>query len=210
MGAIDSVRIVKESLDAREKPVLYRVFSLELVSQKTDESLIEACDRTNTRYTAENPVRFEIRALQRHPEASSDLKAKSGEAITTRGDDVPRPIVVGYGPCGMFAALALAEYGLRPVVLERGGRMEERVAAVERFWNGGPLDPECNVQFGEGGAGTFSDGKLTTGTKSPYSRWILENFVDAGASPDILIKQKPHMKPRLAIRSLTCFSEAAS
>ncbi len=193
LGAIDSVRIVKESLDAREKPVLYRVFSLELVSQKTDESLIEACDRTNTRYTAENPVRFEIRALQRHTEASSDLKAKPGEAKTTGGDDVPRPIVVGYGPCGMFAALALAEYGLRPVVLERGGRMEERVAAVERFWNGGPLDPECNVQFGEGGAGTFSDGKLTTGTKSPYSRWILENFVDAGASPDILIKQKPHI-----------------
>ena len=68
LGAIDSVRIVKESLDAREKPVLYRVFSLERVSQKTDESLIEACDRTNTRYTAENPVRFEIRALQRHTE----------------------------------------------------------------------------------------------------------------------------------------------
>ena len=193
MGAIDSVRIVKESLDAREKPVLYRVFSLELISQKTDESLIEACNRTNTRYTAENPVRFEIRALQRHTEASSDLKAKPGEAKTTGGDDVPRPIVVGYGPCGIFAALALAEYGLRPVVLERGGRMKERVAAVERFWNGGPLDPECNVQFGEGGAGTFSDGKLTTGTKSPYSRWILENFVDAGASPDILIKQKPHI-----------------
>ncbi|MBQ9825995.1 MAG: NAD(FAD)-utilizing dehydrogenase [Firmicutes bacterium] len=193
LGAIDSVRIVKESLDAREKPVLYRVFSLELISQKTDESLIEACNRTNTRYTAENPVRFEIRALQRHTEASSDLKAKPGEAKTTGGDDVPRPIVVGYGPCGIFAALALAEYGLRPVVLERGGRMKERVAAVERFWNGGPLDPECNVQFGEGGAGTFSDGKLTTGTKSPYSRWILENFVDAGASPDILIKQKPHI-----------------
>ncbi len=187
LGAIDSVRIVKESLDAREKPVLYRVFSLELVSQKTDESLIEACDRTNTRYTAENPVRFEIRALQGHPEASSGQKTLQNVA------DPPRPVVVGYGPCGMFAALALAEYGLKPVVLERGGRMEERVAAVERFWNGGPLDPECNVQFGEGGAGTFSDGKLTTGTKSPYSRWILENFVDAGASPDILIKQKPHI-----------------
>ena len=172
-GAIDSVRIVKESLDAREKPVLYRVFSLELVSQKTDESLIEACNRANIRCSAENPVRFEIRPLQRHPEGG--------------------PVVVGFGPCGMFAALALAEYGLRPVVLERGGCMEERIAAVERFWNGGPLDPECNVQFGEGGAGTFSDGKLTTGTKSPYSRWILEQFVDAGASPQILYRQKPHI-----------------
>ncbi len=172
-GAVDSVRVVKESLDAREKPVLYRVFSLELVSQKSDESLIEACNRTNTRYTAEKPVRFEITPLQRHTEGSS--------------------VVVGFGPCGMFAALALAEYGLRPVVLERGGCMEERIVAVERFWNGGPLDPECNVQFGEGGAGTFSDGKLTTGTKSPYSRWILEQFVDAGASPQILYKQKPHI-----------------
>lgn len=172
-GAIDSVRIVKESLDAREKPVLYRVFSLELISQKSDESLIKACDRANIRCTAENPVRFEIKPLQRHPEG--------------------RPVVAGFGPCGMFAALALAEYGLRPVVLERGGRMEERIAAVERYWNGGPLDPECNVQFGEGGAGTFSDGKLTTGTKSPYSRWILEQFVDAGASPQILYRQKPHI-----------------
>ena len=124
-GAIDSVRIVKESLDAREKPVLYRVFSLELLSQKTDESLIEACNRTNTRYTAENPVRFEIMALQRHPEASAGQKTLQNTA------DMPRPVVVGYGPCGIFAALALAEYGLRPIVLERGGRMDERVAAVE-------------------------------------------------------------------------------
>ena len=186
-GDIESVRIVKESLDAREKPALYRVFSLALESKKTDESLIESCDRANIRYTAENPVRFEIKALQRHTEASA------GQTALQNAGNLPRPVVVGFGPCGIFAALALAEYGLRPVVLERGGRMDERVAAVERFWNGGPLDPECNVQFGEGGAGTFSDGKLTTGTKSPYARWILENFVDAGASPEILYKQKPHI-----------------
>jgi len=104
-----------------------------------------------------------------------------------------RPVIAGFGPCGMFAALVLAKYGLEPVVLERGGCAEERVQAVERFWAGGPLDPECNVQFGEGGAGTFSDGKLTTGTRSEWSRWILEAFVDAGASPEILYKQKPHI-----------------
>ena len=186
-GDIESVRIVKESLDAREKPALYRVFSLALESKKTDESLIESCNRANIRYTAENPVRFEIKALQRHTEASA------GQTALQNTGNLPRPVVVGFGPCGIFAALALAEYGLRPVVLERGGRMDERLAAVEMFWNGGPLDPECNVQFGEGGAGTFSDGKLTTGTKSPYARWILENFVDAGASPEILYKQKPHI-----------------
>ena len=172
-GSIESARIAKESLDAREKPVLYRVFSLDIESSRPDEWLIEACRKSRTKWSEEKedcyrpaPAVFECEK---------------------------RPVIAGFGPCGMFAALALSEFGLKPVVLERGLCMEERVQAVERFWNGGGLDPECNVQFGEGGAGTFSDGKLTTGTRSPYSKWILEQFVNAGASPDILYKQKPNI-----------------
>ncbi len=104
-----------------------------------------------------------------------------------------RPVIVGFGPCGMFAALILAEMGYRPIVLERGKAMEQRVRDVERFWKEGSLDEESNVQFGEGGAGTFSDGKLTTGIKDPRTFKVLETFVDAGADPRILYKQKPHI-----------------
>ncbi len=104
-----------------------------------------------------------------------------------------RPVIAGFGPCGMFAALILAEMGYRPLVVERGKAMEERVLDVERFWKGGPLDEESNVQFGEGGAGTFSDGKLTTGIKDPRIFKVLETFVAAGADSRILYKQKPHI-----------------
>ena len=88
-----------------------------------------------------------------------------------------RPIVVGAGPAGLFAALVLARCGARPILLERGRPVEHRQADVERFWSGGPLDPDSNVQFGEGGAGAFSDGKLNTGTKDLRHRFILETLV---------------------------------
>lgn len=104
-----------------------------------------------------------------------------------------RPVVVGFGPCGMFAALILAQQGYRPIVLERGRAMEQRVKDVEHFWKTGELDEVSNVQFGEGGAGTFSDGKLTTGIKDPRIKHVLETFVEAGADPKILYKQKPHI-----------------
>lgn len=104
-----------------------------------------------------------------------------------------RPVIVGFGPCGMFAALTLAQAGYSPIVLERGKSADQRAEDVERFWREGILDEESNVQFGEGGAGTFSDGKLTTGTKDKRIRKVLEEFHRFGAPDDILYKQKPHI-----------------
>ena len=104
-----------------------------------------------------------------------------------------RPVIAGFGPCGIFAALILAQAGLRPLVLERGKPVDRRMEDVQRFWREGVLDPESNVQFGEGGAGTFSDGKLTTGIRDPRIRFVLETFVQAGADPAILYRQRPHI-----------------
>lgn len=103
------------------------------------------------------------------------------------------PVIVGTGPCGLFAALLLARNGYAPIVLERGGNVDERVEAVERFHCSQILDPDSNVQFGAGGAGTFSDGKLVTRLNDPHTSFILSTLVKMGADPDILIKAKPHV-----------------
>ena len=172
-GSILGVRIVKESLDAREKPDVYRVFSLDVESDLPDHTLLLAAKNKKMKAAEVNEQPYVS------PEMTREMKH--------------RPVVVGFGPCGIFAALTLANYGLKPIVIERGAMMEQRIEAVENFWNGGKLDPNANVQFGEGGAGTFSDGKLTTGTKDAAQRIVLEAFVDAGASPAILYRQKPHI-----------------
>ena len=103
------------------------------------------------------------------------------------------PVVVGAGPAGLFAALTLARAGVQPILIERGKPVEERTKSVQMMQEQGILDPESNVQFGEGGAGAFSDGKLTTGTKSPLIRTVLQTFVDHGAPEDILYIAKPHV-----------------
>jgi uncharacterized FAD-dependent dehydrogenase len=108
---------------------------------------------------------------------------------------IPRPIVIGIGPCGLFAGLLLAEMGFRPLILERGKAVRERTVDTFGLWNKGELDPESNVQFGEGGAGTFSDGKLYSQIKDPghRGRKVLQEFVEAGAPPEILYVSKPHI-----------------
>ena len=116
-----------------------------------------------------------------------------------------RPVIAGFGPAGMFAAYLLAQYGYRPIVLERGGDLESRTAAVESFFSGGAFDMRSNVQFGEGGAGTFSDGKLTTRINDPLCDYVLETFVHHGAPRDVLWRAKPHVGTdnlRAVVRSM--------
>ena len=166
--AVSNISIVRESIDARKKPNVKLVYTVDFdCDAKLD--LPEAKDR---RYVPP----FDAADLQ-------TLAAHKGK----------RPVVAGYGPAGMFAALMLAEWGLGPVIFERGETVDDRIRTVERFWETGRLDPESNVQFGEGGAGTFSDGKLTTGVRDVRNRRILEEFVEAGADPEILYRQKPHI-----------------
>ncbi|MEA5050950.1 MAG: hypothetical protein VB021_05705 [Oscillospiraceae bacterium] len=116
-----------------------------------------------------------------------------------------RPVVAGFGPAGMFAAYLLSLYGYRPLVLERGGDMDERVRATEGFFRGGGFDPVSNVQFGEGGAGTFSDGKLTTRINDPLCDFVLETLAEFGAPQDVLVRAKPHVgtdRLRAVVRAL--------
>ncbi len=123
------------------------------------------------------------------------IPLKEDELTIVYGDERAegRPVVVGFGPCGMFCALLLAEHGYRPIVLERGGDTAERRQAVEAFAKKGILNTECNIQFGAGGAGTFSDGKLMTRINDEYCHYVLNRFRDFGAPEDIMVNAKPHI-----------------
>lgn len=173
---IAEVRLLKRSVDARKKASgdvhFIATFAVALRDARRERSMLG------------------MKNVKEHePYAPLGIPAVSASAR----DAEPRPIVVGSGPAGLFAALCLARAGLRPLVLERGGDVAERQAAVAAFDSGGPLDPSTNIQFGEGGAGTFSDGKLTTNVKSPLLPHVLRWFVDAGAPEEILWKAKPHI-----------------
>ena len=166
---IASLQIFRRSLDARKKPDLKWVYTVDVTLRMSENRVVKQL--RNKKITIEAPYFYRI-------------EKKTAQM---------RPVIVGFGPAGMFAALVLARAGLRPIVLERGEPAPERKAKVEAFWNGGRLDPESNVQFGEGGAGTFSDGKLNTGTKNERSRWVLEQLVHFGAHESILYDAKPHI-----------------
>ena len=145
----------------------------------------------------------EIKLCEKFPFCSEvKLRKLMPERVRNSGRKV---VIAGFGPAGMFAGLVLAEYGFSPVIIERGGNVDQRTSAVEKFWNSAVLDPETNVQFGEGGAGTFSDGKLTTRINDPLCRYILEKFAEFGAPEEILTKAKPHIgtdKLRVVIKAI--------
>ena len=164
---IENWDIRRESIDARNKSEIRLVYTVDFFTKK------------------------EIRRKNRNLQKVGD--ERPAEPVPGNEKLSGRPVVVGFGPCGIFAALRLAEKGYRPLVLERGKAMDERVADVDRFRGEGVLNPESNVLFGEGGAGTFSDGKLTSGIKSDYIREVLEVFAEAGADPRILYEHRPHI-----------------
>ncbi len=163
---IKSAQLYRKSVDARKKSDVH--FCISVVAE----------------------CKYEEKILKRHKNTAS-FTEKEYIWQTVKSD--VRPIVVGFGPAGMFASLTLARAGLRPIVLERGGDVDSRTADVRVFFDGGALNPESNVQFGEGGAGTFSDGKLNTGIKDIRCRTVLREFVRFGAPKDILIDAKPHI-----------------
>jgi uncharacterized protein len=163
---ITSLLIVRKGIDARKKGAIKLVYSVEF-SLKDESRLTPGGDLS----------RVERQAALKFPKLHR----------------APGIVIVGMGPAGLFAALRLAEYGLTAEVLERGQNVEQRTKDVSRFWREGSLDPQSNVQFGEGGAGTFSDGKLTTRVKDPNAGWVLKKLVEFGAPPEILYQAKPHI-----------------
>lgn len=171
-----SYKIKKESIDARKKPKLYTVYTVDvkLFCGISEKKVLQGCKNKNVAAVKEKKYSF----------------PKSGEKELRH-----RPVIVGMGPAGLFCGLMLARAGYKPIILERGQDVKTRQEDVERFWAGGQLNPESNVQFGEGGAGTFSDGKLNTLVKDTSGRnvKVLEEFVKAGAPEHILYKNKPHI-----------------
>ncbi|MCR4787851.1 MAG: FAD-dependent oxidoreductase [Lachnospiraceae bacterium] len=174
-----SYKIVKRSLDSRKKPDLYYIYGIDIESEDEDRLL-----KRNKR----------LLKVQK--------KNYSFPYSFDRIDDDKRPIVCGFGPAGMFCALYLARAGLRPVVYERGYDVDKRKVSVDRFWESGELDRISNVQFGEGGAGTFSDGKLNTSVKEKngMNHAVLSDLVRFGADEDILIDNKPHVGTDVLIK----------
>ncbi len=164
----------------------------EIISAELYRKSVDARDKRDVHFVVSiiASVKNEDRVLKKNKNASLFTKK---EYVWQKAESDTRPVVIGFGPAGMFAALTLARAGLKPIVYERGADVDTRTADVEKFFSGGELNPESNVQFGEGGAGTFSDGKLNSGIKDIRCRTVLETFCEFGAGKDILIDAKPHI-----------------
>ena len=170
--------VFKRSYDARKRSAVVLIYSLHV--EVRDEAAVLA------------RLRHDIHLM---PAPDTDYKFVAGGEQLAGHTNEPRPIVIGTGPCGLFVALILAQMGLRPIILERGKQVRERTVDTFGFWRKRELNPESNVQFGEGGAGTFSDGKLYSQIKDPkhYGRKVLTEFVKAGAPEEIMYVSKPHI-----------------
>ncbi len=171
-GGIDSVRIAKKSVDARDKCDVHFVMALDVTLHGDEQRLINHPPR-GVQLAAVKPY-------SAHP-------PRQGAAFARR------PLVVGLGPAGLFAAWELARSGAQPLVIERGQDVDKRKRSVDAFWGGGAFNPRSNVQFGEGGAGAFSDGKLTTGVNDPRCERVLHTLYECGAPEEILYLGKPHI-----------------
>ena len=171
VSKIRHLKIVRRSVDARKKPDIKIIYTIDVAVDGNEKRILK---QSGSKRAAIAPVSY-YKAAKNVPQPEK------------------RPVVVGFGPAGMFAALVLAIAGWKPLVLERGEDAETRHEKVQKFFETGVLDVRSNVQFGEGGAGTFSDGKLNTGVNNVRIGWILEQFVKAGAREDILYDAKPHV-----------------
>lgn len=167
---IENISMHRRSVDARHKNNVHFIATFDITLN---------CD--------------ENRVLSKAKNKNASICEKYCYEIPFRKNLNKRPVVVGFGPAGMFCALILAQCGQKPIVIERGDKVENRTRKVMNLWNNSALDTESNVQFGEGGAGTFSDGKLNTGTKDSRARNVLNEFVNHGAPDEILYNAKPHI-----------------
>lgn len=176
-------KILRKSVDARKKPEIYYIYSLGVTFEKKAEQIIlKKCRSKNI--SLYNQVKYVPRT-----------KETIGEIRSTNNKNIKSPVIIGEGPCGLFAGLVLAEAGFRPIIFERGEEVGKRVDKVEDFWVTGSIDANTNVQYGEGGAGTFSDGKLNTlvKDKTGKNQFVLDTFVKFGANKAVAYDAKPHV-----------------
>lgn len=171
---LKNISVFKRGFDARNKKSIQLIYTLDIEVDEQESLLTRFSSDPQLKISPDTRYRFVA-------QAPADLTA--------------RPVVVGLGPCGLFAGLLLAQMGFKPIILERGKEVRQRTKDTFGFWRNKPLNPESNVQFGEGGAGTFSDGKLYSQVKDRkhYGRKVLSEFVAAGAPPEILFVSKPHI-----------------